>query len=245
MKLRSPLLRGNGPARVRQTRGRVVFKFIAVIVCLSLLAFAAWVFEAASVTQSALSDINGAAAAHDGEIRLHLLGRAQTTLLTSWARPTAWHAGATEALSAAYFIESELTGEVRLLDESARWAQATVRLSPISPHAWTRLAALAERGHGAEICTLARCLEKSWASARMIDPETGCLRLQIAHRHNLLAPADPRIDDYLKSGPSDRSAARCLQFLPASDLFARLLNRRLEQSRAARALLDAQGRGHD
>jgi hypothetical protein len=204
-------------------------KSLFLIVTLALFAFAATIFEAASATSIALNAISAAQTSDSDPVRQRLLDHAERTLRSSWARPLEWHAGATEALSAAYQLDGQLRGDPNLLTQSAFWAEKTVRLAPVQPHAWTRLAILAEQGHANTVCTLEVCLAKSWQTAPMIDPATGCARLQVAFRRNLLAADDPRIDAYLKSGPSRREAVQCLSFLPAGTVFQTMLR---AQSRA-------------
>jgi len=210
--------------------GNVVVKSLFIAVALALAAFSALIFEAASSTALALNDIDAAQASQAPNVRAMLLDRAAETLLQSWAEPTRWHGGATEALSAAYFLEGRANHDPALLAASARYAEITVRLGPVSPHAWVRLAALAELGAPNSLCSLRDCLAMSWRVARMIDPDTGCERLGLAWRHNLLTPNDRRIDDYLQSKPARDEAIRCLAFLPAGELFARVLDANLPGS---------------
>src|SRR5262249_10333090 len=122
-------------------------KAVLVVASLALLGFAATIFEAASVTARAFQDIAAAEINTAEPVQAQLLRRAENAILLSWARPTAWHAGATEALSAAYFIDGQTHNDARALHLSAFWAGRAVELSPVQPHAWTRLALLAELGH--------------------------------------------------------------------------------------------------
>lgn len=191
------------------------------IVAISLVC-AAVVFEAASRTSLALRMAASAGESQSLEVRTRLLERADASLRASWARPLAWHAGATEALSGILLLRAETTNDPAVFAESADWAARTVRLAPVQPHAWTRLALLAERGHPNPICDVVACLTKSWQVAPMIDPQTACVRLQLAHRAAMLTRDDARIDAYLASGVSSSEAARCLNFLAPSDLFETL-----------------------
>ncbi|WP_228445786.1 hypothetical protein [Terricaulis silvestris] len=156
-------------------------------------------------------------------MRQRLLERAELGLKQSWALPTRWHAGAAEALSAVIFLKAETLGDASLFEQSARWATHTVRLAPVQPNAWIRLAALAERGYGNSVCDIDLCLERSWSVALMVEPEPACARLQLAQRRNLLTPNDARIEAYLDGGASRSEAARCLSFLPPDELFQTLM----------------------
>ncbi len=192
----------------------ILFAFVA-----SCFAGAAFVFEAASRTALTLNMVASAGESESTIVRDRLLSRAETELRTSWARSIEWHAGAIEALSGILLLKAETAGENRLYAESADMAVRTLRLAPVQPHAWTRLALLAERGHPNPLCDLAACLTNSWQIAPMIDPETACLRLQLSYRAQILAANDARIDAYIGSGVSRRVAARCLNFLAPADLF--------------------------
>lgn len=97
-----------------------------------------------------------------------------------------------------------------------------MRLAPVQPHAWTRLALLTELGHVNSVCDIDACLAHAWATARMIDPETACTRLRLTYRRSQFTGDDVRIDDYLRLGVSRRAAGACLAFLPGDQLFAAL-----------------------
>jgi hypothetical protein len=204
----------------------MVLKSVIVAVTLALLCFTAAIFEAASVTAQALTDIASAQINTAPSVQVQLLQRAENSILSDWTHPTTWHAGAAEALSAAYLLDGDAQNSPALLDRSAFWAAQTVRMSPIQPNAWTRLALLAERGHVNRVCTVEECLARSWAAAPVTDPQTGCVRLQLAQRRGLLVRQDRRIDDYLASGPQIEDAARCLSFLPPSEVFQAIMRHR-------------------
>lgn len=192
----------------------ILFAFIGICLLGSAI-----VFEAASATSLA---IDAAAKARDSEsavVRERLLVRGQTLITESWVRPVLWHAGAAEALSGIYFLRAQETNDAALFQQSVASASQAIRLGPVQPHAWTRLALLAEAGHPNAVCDVDVCLAQSWATARMIDPETACARLQLAHRRGQLRADDSRIDDYLRSGVSRRAASACLSFLPGDQLF--------------------------
>ncbi len=190
--------------------------FALVAIC---LVGAAIVFEAASRTALALQMIASASESESTAVRARLLDRAEASLRISWARPADWHAGAAEALSGILLLKAEAENDPALYAQSADWAVRTLRLAPVQPHAWIRLALLAERGYPNPLCDVVTCLTKSWQVATMIDPETACVRLQLAYRAGMLTQDDPRIDAYLSSGVSQRHAARCLNFLAPNDLF--------------------------
>ena len=195
---------------------------VALVLCAA--AGAMLIFEAASKTAGALTMIASARASQSDVVQGQILARAQTSLRDSWARPTLWHAGAAEALSGVYLMDAEIKSDPRLDAESAHWAEVAVRRAPVQPHAWTRLALLADAGYPNEVCDLADCLTKSWQVAAITDPETDCARLQLAHRHNLLLPRDARIHAFLRSGVSRRQAAQCLSFLDPTELYALMMD---------------------
>ncbi|MEZ5960631.1 MAG: hypothetical protein R3C30_09435 [Hyphomonadaceae bacterium] len=192
------------------------------LVCATL--GAAIVFEAASKTAGALDMIVSAKASQSPVVQGQLLARAEASLRDSWAHPTLWHAGAAEALSGVYLLDAQITSDPQLYAESVRWAEASIRRAPVQPHAWTRLALLSDAGYPNTLCDVADCLTNSWHVAAMMDPETECLRLQLAHRHQLLLPRDPRIGAFLRSGVSRRRAAQCLSFLPPQDLYELMMD---------------------
>jgi hypothetical protein len=195
---------------------------IALVLCAA--GGAVLVFEAASKTAGALTMIASARASQSGVVQGRILARAEASLRDSWARPVLWHAGAAEALSGVYLLNAQLKSEPRLYAESAHWAEVAVRRAPVQPHAWTRLALLADAGYPNEVCDIAECLTKSWRVAAISDPETDCLRLELAHRHNLLLPRDARIHAFLRSGVSRRQAAQCLSFLDPGELYALMMD---------------------
>jgi hypothetical protein len=197
---------------------RLIFFAVAAI-CITGAAF---VFEAASKTALALEMAANARASESGAVRDQLLQRAEASLRSSWAAPLDWHAGAAEAMSGILILRAEAQDDRALYAQSAAWAAHTVRLAPVQPHAWFRLALLAERGHANLICDAATCLENSWRSAAMTDPETACARLQLAHRLGLLSADDPRIDAYLRLRAPRRAVAQCLNFLTPEALFEAL-----------------------
>ncbi|MCC6789914.1 MAG: hypothetical protein IT547_18965 [Hyphomonadaceae bacterium] len=202
----------------------MLVRALLVMLVLCALISAALVFEAASKTASALDMIRSAKASQSPVVQSQILLRAETSLRESWARPTLWHAGAAEALSGAYMLDAEIRSDPQLYAESARWAEISLRRAPVQPHAWTRLALLSDAGYPNSLCDIAECLTKSWQAAAITDPETDCARLQLAHRHDLLLPQDPRISTYLRSGVSRRQAAQCLSFLEPDVLYDALMD---------------------
>lgn len=194
------------------------------MLALCALVGAALVFEAASKTANALEMIASARASQSAVVQSQILLRAQTSLRQSWARPTLWHAGAAEALSGVYMLDAEIESDPQLYAESARWAEVSLRRAPVQPHAWTRLALLSEAGYPNALCDTAECLTKSWQVAAITDPETDCVRLQLAHRLHLLLPQDARLSTYLHSGVSRRQAAQCLSFLEPEALYEALMD---------------------
>jgi hypothetical protein len=157
-----------------------------------------------------------------------MLTRAAAEVEQSWARPAEWHAGAAEALSAVYALKAEAAGGDReLFARSIAAAKRAVSLAPVQPQTWARLAAFAQMGLPDVPCSVAQCLDMSWRSARMTDPQTACIRLRIAHAEGLLTgPDDPRVVWYVQSGVGPAEIARCLDFMPTEALFRHMLDAR-------------------
>lgn len=200
----------------------MIIRFILLTFTLVALAASAFIFEAASATSLALDTAAKARLSDSAVVRQRLLTRAEHLIGESWAEPERWHAGAAEALSGIYLMQAQENNESSLFEQSAALASLAVQLAPVQPHAWTRLALLAELGHMNSACDIDACLAHAWATARMIDPETACTRLRLTYRRSPFTGDDPRIDDYLRSGVSRRTAGACLAFLPGDQLFAAL-----------------------
>jgi len=197
-------------------------RFILLIFALLGLVASSFIFEGASATSLALDTAAKAQASDSAVVRQRLLARAEHIITESWVEPERWHAGAAEALSGIYLRQTQENSDSALFERSVALASHAVRLAPVQPHAWTRLALLAELGHTNSACAIDTCLVHAWTTARMIDPETACTRLRLTHNRGQLTGDDPRIDDYLRSGISRRAASDCLVFLPGDQLFAAL-----------------------
>jgi hypothetical protein len=206
----------------------MMLRVLFVSFLLVCIAGAAIVFEAASQTRIALEREEAAASTDSPEVRDRILQAGITGLEASWARPLTWHAGANEALSAIYArYGAARNGDPALYDASIAAASRAVALSPVQPHAWARLAAFAAMGRPHVPCSVRQCLERSWESSKMVDAETACARLRIAHDAHLLnEPKDERIAWYLGSNATNEQVGRCLSFLNPTDLFRLLLDRR-------------------
>lgn len=200
----------------------MIVRFILLTFTVLALVASSLIFEAASATSLALNTLVTAQASDSPVVRQRLLARAERFITESWADPEHWHAGAAEALSGIYLTQAQGNNASAMFERSAILASRAVRLAPIQPHAWTRLALLAELGHVTSVCDIDACLAHAWATARMIDPETACTRLRLTYGRGQLTGDDPRIDDYLRSGVSRRAAGACLAFLPGDQLFAAL-----------------------
>ncbi|MDZ4690058.1 hypothetical protein [Terricaulis sp.] len=187
-----------------------------------LAGFCAIAFEASAQTSVALELIERARVSTSQRVQTQLLTRAEHTLQNSWARPVLWHAGASEALSGAYYAHGLVAQDTALLRQSANWAENTVRLAPVQPHAWIRLAALDEGGIANSLCRVTECLAHAWRVAPLLNGAGGCERLRIAYRVGALTSADARIDAYVQTHPR-RIAAACLDFLPPAELYEALM----------------------
>lgn len=204
----------------------MLIRLVTALVLAALVAASAVVFEAASATQRALALVASTRTTASGAVRMQLLAQAEHALTLSWAKPLDWHAGAAEAMSGIDVLRgAEAEGEERDVAwaASADWAARAVSLSPVLPHAWTRLAALALAGETNRVCAPAACLDASYRVSPMLQPVPACERLRLVHAATPLAPDDPRIDAYLHSGASRRAAAQCLDFLAPEDLYQVLM----------------------
>ncbi|MGD9965188.1 MAG: hypothetical protein AB7T59_01575 [Hyphomonadaceae bacterium] len=200
----------------------MIARFTLLVFALIGLIASSFIFEGAFATSLALDTAAKARASDSSVVRQRLLARAEHVITESWAEPEHWHAGAAEALSGIYLMQTQENNEPALFERSAALASHAVRLAPVQPHAWTRLALLAELGHTNSVCAIDACLGNAWTTARMIDPDTACTRLRLTYGRGQLTGDDARIDDYLRSGVYRRTAAECLVFLPGDQLFAAL-----------------------
>lgn len=188
---------------------------------LAALLGATLVFEAAGASALAFKLVDQARANDAPVVRAHLLDRAEAAVTESWARPHLWHAGATEALSGALFLKAQNDTEARAA--SRDWAAHAVRLAPVQPNAWLRLALLSEIGVANSLCAPAACLTRSWDAAPLLDPDAECTRLQLAHRLGMLDPIDARLLAFVRISQR-RRATQCLAtFLEPAQTLAVLL----------------------
>jgi len=162
-------------------------------------------------------------AAFDDDHRAVLLIRAEETVNESWSRAGTWHAGASEAASwAASRLGAD--GDASALKRAQAAAARTVSLSPVAPIAWMRLAALSARDGRTPICVFEECLARSWASARVIEPEPGCARLQLSVAAGLVpSDDDPRFDEYVSTLQNRDNARVCFALLPQERSFRQIM----------------------
>src|SRR5262249_20602879 len=155
----------------------------------------------------------------DPSMRPQLYDRADRALERSWSDPSAWHAGATQALSDLFLQRANNGAANQDLQQSAYWATRTAALAPLEPYACARLAELRARGGTNPLCdSAASCLNRSYAAARMADNATACLRLRVGHEQGLLRPNDPKLDDYAWSCIKFHRMEPCLTFLSPDEL---------------------------
>jgi hypothetical protein len=218
----------------RESIAGFVVRTLAATAAAAIAFGAAFVFEAAAKTELAVKRAHAAADVTDAQQRSATFDSAAALIETSWARPGAWHAGALEALS---WLRTQ-QGEFERAEEAAN---RSLRIDPIQPAAWTRLAALAETGTRVRDCDVQECLERSWRAAKMTEPTTACARLELAYRAGLLAPRDQRVFWTAKSGFfRSREARACFAFLPRKERVRAILlaeadrNARARRSRARR-----------
>lgn len=205
----------------------MAIKSVLASLLAAALVFCAFVFDASSRADLAQQTAR-AAMATEGSARALLLDRAETYASDGWSRPAAWHPGALETLSWIYAVKAEAAGGDRvLLSKSADAAMRSVRLSPLQPLAWMRLAGLHLAGVPNPLCDPLACLQRSWDAASVTNGETDCARLRIAHAAGMpLDAANPHVRDYAASNWNVRDAAACLSFLSPEDRFAVLMQMR-------------------
>lgn len=142
---------------------------------------------------------------------------------------SAWHGGAAEALGWATAELAKANNDASFLAEAGRYSVEAIRLNPVNPAAWLRLAAIRLDGGDVALCAdAATCLARSWLTAPMGLPQSGlaCERLQLAIAARDLQTADDyRVSIFLAGGPSLEVAARCLAGLSREDVFRALLRR--------------------
>jgi hypothetical protein len=211
----------------RESIAGFIVRTLAASAAAAIAFGAAIVFEAAAKTELAVKQAHAAADMTDAQQRSATFDSAAALIETSWARPAAWHAGSLEALS---WLRAQQGAFERAEDAASR----SLRLDPVQPAAWARLAALAETGTHVRDCDTQECLERSWRAAKMTDPTTACARLELAYRAGLLAPRDERILWTAKSGFFlGRDTRECFAFLPRQERVRAILL--AEADRALRA----------
>lgn len=212
-----------------------MLRFLLILPVLGALALSLAAYEGAAQAEAAFAVLD-AALPLEPRLREQALLRATHRVEQSWARPTLWNARAAEALSAIYALHAETSGDAALLAESVRAARQAVRLSPVQPQTWTRLAKLALMGAPGVPCTVEECLEISWRAAPIADQDTDCARIRLWIEAGLLIEdvrphiRDLALSNYLRSGPNIDALEQCLSFLPASDRFQYLTMARTQQN---------------
>lgn len=194
----------------------------------ALAAGAALVFDAAGATALSLELLRQARTNDSPVVARRLLDRADAALTQTWSKATLWHAGAAEARSAILATRAELEENDRELFQASRdEAVRAAGLSPIQPNARIRLAALDEAGLPNPLCDRRACLERAFEEAPVMEFESACVRLELAHRAGALRAQDSRFLSFIKTAPSERRALSCLaRFLPADESFALVLSTR-------------------
>lgn len=212
-----------------------MLRFLVILPVLGALVLSLAAFEGAAQAENAFAVLE-ASLALDPPLREPALARATARVEQSWARPMLWNARTAEALSAIYALRAETSGDSALLAESVRAARRAVRLSPVQPRTWTRLAKLALVGAPGVPCTVEECLRISWLAAPLVDPETDCIRIRLWVEARL--PIDsirPHIrnlalSNYQRVGTGVDGLERCLSFLAPSERFQYLTMARAQQN---------------
>jgi hypothetical protein len=205
----------------------VALKIITIIALSLWTGLCALTATAASDAEAGVRAVATADIIEATDAKARVLNAAAREIEGSWARPLTWHAGVTESLAGIYAALADIGPAPATLDAAAYWSERTVRMAPVQPRAWVRLAQLGEAGHPRAVCTPPECLNNSWAVAPVMDLEPACVRLRVAAQHQTIAPSDPRIGWALASMRLKRQAATCLSFLPPAELFHILLESEL------------------
>lgn len=207
-----------------------MLRFILIWPVLGALVLSLATFEGASQTDDAFAIIE-ASLPLAPPLREAALAQASARLEQSWARPVLWNARAAEALSHIYALRAEASGQRALLAQSVIAARTALRLSPVQPQTWTRLAKLALLHAPGVPCTAQRCLELSWKAAPIADPATDCARLRLWVEAGLpVAQIRHRISTYARAEESLGAVEHCLSFLPPDERFQFLAMARSQQS---------------
>jgi hypothetical protein len=157
------------------------------------------------------------------ELRARLLERAESLTSGSWSGVTYWHGGAAEIASWIASLRS-VEGSADAGARAARAGERAVRLAPVQPITWMRLAALGKSGEDIGACAPAQCLERSWESAAVIEPEPGCARVQVSVAEGLMPDNDdPRFGAYVTTLRDRRHAVNCFGALAPQRSFQQLL----------------------
>jgi hypothetical protein len=204
----------------------MLIRVLALSVVAMALLFSAVIFDAASSARAAADLIASARTTQSSHAQRMMLARIDPMLRSSWSKPLSWHAGAAELQSGAFALLAASPDDQRLR-QSADAAVASLKLAPIQPLAWLRLATLAHYGQPNPLCAARECLARSWATGPLLEADDACLRLGVAVAEGEhIARADPRIDNFIVATPSAEKIAQCLSFLPPEDQFALMLTAR-------------------
>jgi hypothetical protein len=218
-------------AALHSATDRLARRILVAAIMLAMSLGSATIFEAAAKADIARAQARNAAIFTDPKRRAAELAKAANMIETSWARPLAWHGAANETVSWIYGREARDADEDKaeaLWRKSARAAERAVRLAPIQPASWARLASLADHGVRTS-CSVELCLERSWLASKFLDTPSACARLKLAHRYGMLAPDDERVEWFARSTLHQRDVFECLSFLPRQELFHVILMFEIQQ----------------
>ncbi|MDX2236142.1 MAG: hypothetical protein NW203_01125 [Hyphomonadaceae bacterium] len=188
--------------------------------------FAALAFDAASATRQALALGAVARDADEQDAQALAYGHARAVLAHAWSQPLVWHAGAIEAASWIAALQAQAdANRAAHQAESARAAARGLRLSPVQPIAWARMAALGPAAQS--FCAPDVCLDRSWRAAKMLDAESACARVRVAHGLGALdaVDADPRALWFAMAASPEQTTA-CVAFAPRDAVFRLLIEGR-------------------
>lgn len=204
----------------RETATSLLSRIFVVTIALAMALSAAFVAESARAAAVATREVANALHAATPEARATGLVQAAEAVEASWARPAAWHPGALEAQSWAYFALAPTDADGLFAARSINSAQRSLWRAPVQSTAWVRLAEFDDRGRPNSVCDARTCLERSWRAVPLAPLGTMCARLQLGHALHIVAgPDDPRIALMTRLPMSRQALSECASFLGEAEMF--------------------------
>lgn len=212
-------------AIIRKTFG-VCFFLLAGLYCLVL-------HEGAGVARRMDALLTTAQRAdYNEETVLRLVDRADRVASQSWARPANWHPGVLASSGQLESLRYAHHPERVYLEHGRDAAQRAVRLAPVQPGAWFRLADFAQAGLENPHCNAATCLENSWKTGPILrDEALMCSRLRLANALEVpFSVRQPELSRYA-AATNKWKIRDCLAESAQQDLFFALMKREAYRTR--------------